>query len=63
MSDNKNQRFLGSLRDSKKSQREIKDNKKWEVSIIKICDNGANYKVTRRVPEMGVAETKILKNR
>jgi len=42
----------------------IKDNKnhllkKWEVSIMEVQDNGARFKVTRRVPEMGVAETRM----
>ena len=36
-------------------------NKKWEVSIIELNRNGkTKYKVTRRLPEMSVAETKIL---
>lgn len=38
---------------------------KWEVSIMEIKDGDAiKYKVTRRLPEMAVAETKIfiLKN-
>tara|TARA_Y100000034_G_scaffold133703_1_gene199968 strand:- start:3533 stop:3763 length:231 start_codon:yes stop_codon:yes gene_type:complete len=39
--------------------KEYKENKKWEVSIMEIRDNGARFKVTRRVPEMGVAETKL----
>ncbi len=35
--------------------------KKWEVSIIEIENHiGKKYKVTRRLPEMSVAETKIL---
>ena len=35
-------------------------NKKWEVSIIELKRNGkTKYKVTRRLPEMSVAETKI----
>ena len=34
--------------------------KKWEVSIIKFqCEEGTKYKVTRRLAEMSVAETKI----
>ena len=34
--------------------------KKWEVSIMEIHDNGnIIYKVTRRLAEMEVAETKI----
>lgn len=42
--------------------REIKQHflKKWEVSIIEIrTKEGLRYKVTRRLPEMSVAETKI----
>ena len=35
-------------------------NKKWEASIIELKKNGKiKYKVTRRLPEMSVAETKI----
>ena len=34
--------------------------KKWEVSISEFKTNGeTRYKVTRRLPEMSVAETKI----
>lgn len=34
--------------------------KKWEVSIMEIDDEtGIKYKVTRRLAEMSVAETKI----
>ena len=34
--------------------------KKWEVSIIEFEENGKKkYKVTKRMPEMSVAETKI----
>jgi len=40
--------------------KEIKENKKWEVSIMELqTEKGIVYKVTRRVPEMGVAETKV----
>ena len=40
--------------------KEIGENKKWEVTIIELEDpQGKRYKVTRRVPEMGVAETKF----
>jgi muramoyltetrapeptide carboxypeptidase LdcA involved in peptidoglycan recycling len=36
---------------------------KWEVSIIKIEDeNEIRYKVTRRLAEMSVSETKLFKN-
>ena len=34
--------------------------KKWEVSIIEFFENeNKKYKVTRRLPELSVAETKI----
>ena len=36
------------------------NNEKWEISIIELKKNGeTKYKVTRRLPEMSVAETKI----
>jgi len=36
--------------------------KKWEVSIIEFENHkGKKFKVTRRLPEMLVAETKIFK--
>ena len=36
--------------------------KKWEVSIIKVEDDlGKKYKVTRRIPELKVAETKVFR--
>lgn len=39
-------------------------NTKWEVSIIELKKNGATkYKVTRRMPEMHVAETKIFETK
>ncbi|MBI1936117.1 hypothetical protein HYS31_06770 [Candidatus Woesearchaeota archaeon] len=35
-------------------------NTKWEISIMELKKNGKiKYKVTRRVPEMPVADTKI----
>ena len=35
-------------------------NKKWEVSVIELKKSGkTKYKVTRRLPEMSVAETKM----
>ena len=38
--------------------------KKWEVSIIEFQDDeGSKFKVTRRLPEMSVAETKIFKSK
>ena len=34
--------------------------KKWEVSMLKMEDEkGFTYKVTRRLPNMSVAETKV----
>ena len=34
--------------------------KKWEISIIEFENHvGKKYKVTRRLPELSVAETKI----
>ena len=34
--------------------------KKWEISIIEFeSDNGMIYKVTRRLPDFSVAETKV----
>ena len=35
--------------------------KKWEISITELKDNGKKYKVTRRLPELSVAETKVFK--
>ena len=38
--------------------------KKWEISIIEVENHiGKKYKVTRRLPELGVAETKIFKSK
>lgn len=38
--------------------------KKWEISIIEYEDyTGKRYKVTRRLPDMSVAETKIFKSK
>lgn len=38
--------------------------KKWEVSIMEIQNHeGKKFKVTRRLPEMSVAETKIFKTK
>ncbi len=37
---------------------------KWEVSISEYSDlEGVKYKVTRRIPELSVAETKIFSNK
>ena len=39
-------------------------NYKWEVSIIELKNGkGKKYKVTRRMPEMSVSETKIFKTK
>ncbi|MEK6939420.1 MAG: hypothetical protein AABX31_01710 [Nanoarchaeota archaeon] len=38
--------------------------KKWEVSIMKIQEgNSTIYKVTRRIAQLSVAETKIFKSK
>ncbi|MBT4174718.1 hypothetical protein HOC80_02410 [archaeon] len=38
--------------------------KKWEVSILEYeNDVGIKYKVTKRLPEQGVAETKIFESK
>jgi hypothetical protein len=37
---------------------------KWEVSIsVFISEKGKRYKVTRRLPELYVAETKMFRDR
>ena len=37
---------------------------KWEVSIIELKENGKiRYKVTRRIPEMSVSETKVFSSK
>ena len=37
---------------------------KWEISLIEFQDqNGKQYKVTRRMPEMSVAETKVYRSK
>jgi len=47
------------MKESKKHQ-----TKKWEISIMEIEDKeGRKYKVTRRLPEMSVAETKIFSSK
>lgn len=34
--------------------------KKWEISIIELQNTkGKKYKVTRRLPELGVSETRV----
>ena len=38
--------------------------KRWEISIIELENSiGKQFKVTRRIPEMSVAETKIFKTK
>lgn len=38
--------------------------KKWEVTILEFQDkNGIKYKVTRRVPELHLAETKFFSSK
>jgi len=38
--------------------------KKWEISIMEIEEKeGKRYKVTRRLPEMSVAETKVFNSK
>ena len=38
--------------------------KKWEVSLIELENgSGKKFKVTRRLPELSVAETKIFKTK
>ncbi|MBS3097735.1 hypothetical protein J4209_02960 [Candidatus Woesearchaeota archaeon] len=38
--------------------------KKWEVSIMELQNNiGKKFKVTRRLAEMSVAETKMFKSK
>ena len=39
------------------------NNKKWEVTIIELKENGKRYKVTRRIPDMSVSETKMFKSK
>ena len=47
------------MKETKKHQ-----TKKWEISIMEIENNeGKKYKVTRRLPEMSVAETKIFNSK
>ena len=38
--------------------------KKWEISIIEIENHiGKKYKVTKRMPDMSVAETKVFRSK
>lgn len=46
--------------------KEIKkhETKKWEISIMEYENHeGKKYKVTRRLPDMSVAETKIFESK
>jgi len=36
---------------------------KWEVSIMETQNGGKRYKVTRRMPELSVAETRVFDNK
>ena len=39
-------------------------NNVWEVSIIELENNiGKKYKVTRKIPELSVSETKIFRSK
>lgn len=35
------------------------ETKKWEVSIVELDNSHKRYKVTRRIPELNVSETKM----
>lgn len=38
--------------------------KKWEISLMEFSNHiGKKYKVTRRIPELSVAETKIFNSK
>ena len=46
----------------KKTEKHL--NKKWEISIIELKNSkGKKYKVTRRLPELGVSETRIFSSK
>lgn len=48
------------IRKNRMKKIEKHQTKKWEISIMEIVDEeGKKYKVTRRLPVMSVAETKI----
>lgn len=36
---------------------------KWEVTMMELEGNGEQFKVTRRMHELGVAETKIFSSK
>ncbi|MBT5022064.1 hypothetical protein HOK51_06710 [Candidatus Woesearchaeota archaeon] len=33
--------------------------KKWEVSILRLTNNGERFKVTRKHPDLAISETRI----
>lgn len=37
--------------------------KKWEVSIVELHNGIEKFKVTRRIPELSIAETKFFKTK
>ena len=37
--------------------------KRWIVSIMELKDNGKKFKVTRRIPELSVSETKLFRTK
>ena len=37
--------------------------KRWIVSIMELKENGKKFKVTRRIPELSVSETKLFKTK
>jgi len=62
----KSNKDLYKSKTKKNRMRETKTHltKKWEISIIELEDiAGIKYKVTRRLPEMSVAETKIFNSK
>lgn len=36
---------------------------KWEVTMMELEGNGKKFKVTRRIPELHVSETKIFNSK
>ncbi len=35
----------------------------WEISLMRLRANGAQYKVTRRVPSQSIAETRFFQTK
>jgi len=35
----------------------------WEISIMELKDNGKKFKVTRRMPALAIAETKLFSSK